>query len=233
MLRSRSLGAAALVLALSGSLAACGEDEADDEKTSNGIADMSPAEALTEADVTMSGLDDVTFTGFITLPGAGKGRTDVTRVITSGGSCRLELDAGSRGTATVVAVDSVNYVTFTGDLGDVLIGRASSGIGPGKWARLARTESQKVECLPSEQVPGERYLSTFKAGESGEVDGTAAKSFVGRGPDGKVTLWIATEGDPLLLQLAGRNQQGPYSWTTSGVDEGSSVTEPPQKDWAN
>lgn len=219
-----------IVLALIAALSGCGDEEKKDSGPSaNGIADMKPAEALREADQAMAQLTDVSYAGFMT--GGDSDRLKATAEYVLGDACSLQLTAKPFGTMTVIGVDRTRYVER-----DIKNWRVVGGLTvveaklwQGNWLSSGLKGDDADACHGEDLVPDGAARRTFRAGKETEVDGRAVRIFTGKEADGRdLTLWIATTGEPLVVQAAGRDGDGPWKLTLTGTDSGVKIVAPPE-----
>lgn len=229
MKRMVTRGAAALVLAAG--LTGCGGDEKKDSGPSaNGVADMKPAEALREADQAMARLTDVSYSGFMT--GGDADRLKASAAYVLGDACELHLSGRDFGVMTVVGIERTQYVERDGKNWRVVggLGMTESKLWEGNWMSLPLKGDELDACHGEELVPDDAARRTFRAGKETEVAGHPVRVFTGEDARGRdLTLWIATTGEPLVVQAAGRDGDGPWKFTLIDTDSGVKVVAPPEK----
>lgn len=225
-----------VALCLAPLLAACGQlgiAEDDDDERSNGVATMKVAEALAAADEAMEGLEDVTYLGNQGLDTQrGRKRVPISMTIVDGQGCQLYVGSNATGHLTMRLIGRSMYIR--GD--DTAIRQVFGLTGQraevirGKWVKAPADKEVRQDCTLEELVPDGAERRTFKARDVEDVDGTEARRFDGRDDGDKLSIWIATKGDPYVVRAKGTDESGPFAFTLDRTDDGLDLERPPRSE---
>lgn len=220
--------AAALVVVLGTGVAGCGDDEPAPSST-NEIAALSPADALAAARAAMLELDDVTYRGrtliasqLVRLKGVGE------LVVTSDDRCQSTFTHATQGKLVSRAIGTTTYV-----YADAALMRRTLRYDPdriaelkGKWQSTPRLQAR--DCDLTELLPDEADHDSFEDAGTGEVEGVAVRHLAGEDADGPLTVSIATEGVPLVMEVS--TADGQSTLTLVAHDSGVTIEAPPEED---
>lgn len=226
---ARRAFAALLVLATGAAgVAGCGSDEPAAPST-NEVADLEPADALATAQAAMLALDDVTYRGRTLVASQGvrlKGVGEL--IVTSDDRCQSSFTHASQGKLVSRAIGTTTYV-----YADVALMRRTLRYDPdkvaelkGKWQSTPRLQAR--DCDLTELLPDEADHDSFEDAGTGEVEGVPVRRLTGANADGPLTVSIATEGEPLVMEVS--TGDGQSTLTLVAHDSGVRIEAPPEDD---
>lgn len=219
---------AALLVVLGSGLTACGSDEPGAPST-NEVADLEPADALAAARAAMLELDDVTYRGRtlvasqrVRLKGVGE------LIVTSDDRCQSTFTHVSQGKLVSRAIGTTTYV-----YADAALMRRTLRYDPeriaelkGKWQSTPRLQAR--DCDLTELLPDEADHDSFEDAGTGEVEGVPVRRLAGANADGPITVSIATEGEPLVMEVS--TADGQSTLVLVAHDSGVRIEAPPEDD---
>lgn len=211
----RARCAAILVLALVGSLSACGGEEPvhHDAPAANGIADLQPAAALRRAFRATRHLDAVVYAG----SGSYEYPTGVKPVngrftFTASGSCAFVGRSDEMGRVTLRLVGKHEYLHA-----DATALTAGFGVDGARakdiqaaWFAGPATKGDAQVCSLDEIVKLSADTRKCNAMGVGQVDGTPVSIISCPGPTTPITFYLATVGAPLVVRVTGTDAEGAY-----------------------
>lgn len=224
----RKLAAVAVLVAAWSGLSACDQSEQPENSKpeTNGVGEMSGAEALDAADQAMSALDDATYRGYTTA-GAPLGRVDTTFVMVPG-ACQVTSRSPRLGQYEQRFLDGQIYMRADSKAARI-IWQATSDEEveqvADRWF-VSEGEEESGSCALEDWIPSEPYRDRFEPGDTVTVDGQEAIAFEGRSGEGPMTLWVATTGDPIILRASGDDGDGPWELGSGQFNLGIEL-EPP------
>ncbi|KRB78396.1 hypothetical protein ASE01_03735 [Nocardioides sp. Root190] len=219
---------AAVVAVLATGVTACGEDEPEAPSTSE-VADLDPTQALVAARAAMLELDDVTYRGrtlvasqAVRLKGVGE------LIVTSDDRCQSSFTHERQGRLISRAIGETTYV-----FADAALMRRALRYDPakvaelkGKWQSTSRMQGR--DCDLSELLPDAAEYDSFEDAGTGEVEGVPVRTLTGTTAAGELTVSIATDGEPLVMEVSSDN--GESTLTLVEHDSGVRIEAPPAKD---
>ena len=94
-----------------------------------------------------------------------------------------------------------------------------------KWIAMPQAKAEG-RCDTGRVAPDPKHRASFQAGETDTVGGVPVRAFSGRDGDGPLTVWIALEGDPFVLKMAGEKEAGPYEYALAAKDQLRGIAAP-------
>lgn len=225
---ARRMATAASLAVLATGLAACGDDEPT-VPSADDVGVLDPAEALVAARAAMLELTDVTYRGrtlvasqAVRLKGVGE------LIVTDDGRCQSTFTHEQQGRLVSRAIGDTTYV-----FADAAMMRRALRYDPakvaelkGKWQSTSRQQGR--DCDLTELLPDAADDDSFEDVGTGEVEGVPVRRLTGTTPDGELTVSIATDGAPLVMEVS--SDDGASTLTLVAHDSGVRIEAPPEKD---
>lgn len=220
----RRVSTAAVALVLAGGLIACGGEP--ETSADNGIVDMRPVEVLEAADEAMAALDDITYEG--TAPWSDGSRAKTLDVYVIGKAYQRTQSNSRLGgfTRLCIGLDSWSHYNLRWYRRVTKMAPAQAKYFASTWLATPRGV---LDCADQELVPEPAARETFRAGDVVSVDGRPALRLDGEDDRGApLTLWIATQGKPLVLRAAGGvDEETRWDRSLTQTNSGVELSRPP------
>lgn len=196
----------------------------------NAVTKLEPAEALDQAADAMAGVSDATYSGTATIRlDRGSHRFRTQWVLASGGTCQVTNSSRRLGEITTRQLKKASFDRYDRRAVVHLLGLPAyyAQDYARKWVRADRDLLGADACFPAGLVPGERFRSTFVARGLSEIRSQEVRRFDGRNAYGRVSLWIATADDPVVMRWRGAARGESRDLWLTGLDRGKELTRPP------
>lgn len=215
-------------------LAGCGQlglgGDDDEGARPNGVADMTAAEALAAADEAMGGLEDVTYLGTDELETrAGRRSVPLSMTILDGQRCQVFIGSNATGHLTMRIIGTSFFVRADRTAIRKVFGYTGrrAAVLRDTWVAGPAPKDVLQDCSVDELVPDGADRRSFREGPVEEVDGAEARRFDGLDDGHRISLWIATTGDPMVVRAKGRDAGGPFVFTLDRTNDGIDLAKPP------
>lgn len=196
------------------------------------LVSTDPIQALGVAAQAMSRVSDVTYTGTARIKlGKGHHRFDTQWVLAPGGTCQVTNRSKHFGEVTTLQLRKASYDRYDRRAVVQLLqlpGYYAQDYAK-KWVPAERDLLGARACLPGELVPGPRFRSTFVAAALTSIGDRQVRRFDGQNEYGRVSLWIATTGDPVVVRWRGAVRGESRDLWLRSVDKGRELSQPPEQ----
>lgn len=227
----RRCRAAVLAVLLVVALAACGDDDSADANAPNGLADARAATAAGDTLERMREYDDYTFRGRAVLElGGARAAVDAVWIVRPGKACQVSAQAPEFGKIVIRRIGKRVFVS-----GNDAGWRRSFGLTPAeaagmqdRWLRFRLSRRGVAGCEMDQMFPRPRATAGFRGTAAVDVRGNPGRRLVTGEGRNRLALVVATSGTPRVLQVAGRDEDGPYRLTLLGTDLGTPL-DPPRR----
>lgn len=235
-LGARAVGLVALLVALPVVLAGCGSAAHrawDTERLPNGVAEMTPEEALRAAYDRTTTLEAARYKGTMVFPFETGERKVRVEILTTGiDYCEWKIRSDLAGTTTMRAIRGTTY--WKPDDTALRVGWGFT-LGQrefldGRWI-LWKTPDNRgpALCATGDIIPTFTTWKGYRAAGEETVGGRPTVRLTLTGEEGRA-VHIATQGDPLVVRSEWRDSQGPVRVDLVEVDPEFEFQEPPESE---